>query len=90
MKTRTTTRIRTRFARLAVGALAATVAAVSLAGAASAGSLDPAQAAGTTLSVEATVDPDVEGRDFLTWQRQVGPSASGDLADWQANYGAGY
>lgn len=31
-------------------------------------------------------DGDVDGRDFLAWQRN--PSV-GDLADWQANYGAG-
>jgi hypothetical protein len=31
-------------------------------------------------------DGDVDGRDFLVWQRN---SAVGDLADWQANYGAG-
>jgi hypothetical protein len=30
-------------------------------------------------------DGDVDGRDFLMWQRN---SAVGDLADWQANYGA--
>ena len=36
-------------------------------------------------------DGDVEGRDFLVWQRGYAvPSASaGDLADWQANYGVG-
>lgn len=32
------------------------------------------------------LDGDVDGRDFLTWQRN--PSV-GDLADWQSNYGAG-
>lgn len=31
-------------------------------------------------------DGDVDGRDFLVWQRN--PSI-GDLSDWQANYGAG-
>jgi len=36
-------------------------------------------------------DGDVEGRDFLVWQRGYAvPSQSvGDLADWQANYGVG-
>jgi hypothetical protein len=36
-------------------------------------------------------DGDVDGRDFLVWQRgHAVPSASaGDLADWQANYGVG-
>ncbi|HMP08493.1 MAG TPA: PEP-CTERM sorting domain-containing protein, partial [Lacipirellulaceae bacterium] len=33
----------------------------------------------------------VDGRDFLIWQRGGSPSpmSGGDLADWQANYGAG-
>jgi parallel beta-helix repeat protein len=31
-------------------------------------------------------DGDVDGRDFLVWQRNP---AVGDLADWQANYGIG-
>jgi fibronectin-binding autotransporter adhesin len=31
-------------------------------------------------------DGDVDGRDFLVWQRNT---AVGDLADWQANYGTG-
>jgi T5SS/PEP-CTERM-associated repeat protein len=31
-------------------------------------------------------DGDVDGRDFLTWQRNTNV---GDLADWQANYGVG-
>ena len=31
-------------------------------------------------------DGDVDGRDFLAWQRNP---AVGDLADWQANYGSG-
>jgi hypothetical protein len=39
-------------------------------------------------------DGDVDGRDFLVWQRSSSASSqgvsSGDLADWQANYGAGY
>jgi hypothetical protein len=37
---------------------------------------------------------DVDGRDFLVWQRQLGPVAQAavggsDLADWQSNYGIG-
>jgi hypothetical protein len=32
------------------------------------------------------LDGDVDGRDFLAWQRNP---AVGDLADWQANYGVG-
>jgi hypothetical protein len=38
-------------------------------------------------------DLDVDGRDFLIWQRggstPGGPLSAGDLADWQANYGVG-
>ena len=36
-------------------------------------------------------DDDVNGRDFLAWQRGQSPSplSAGDLATWQANYGAG-
>jgi T5SS/PEP-CTERM-associated repeat protein len=34
-------------------------------------------------------DGDVDGRDFLIWQRggSPDPRSAGDLADWQANYG---
>jgi hypothetical protein len=37
------------------------------------------------------LDGDVDGRDFLMWQRGGSPSplSAGDLANWQANYGAG-
>ncbi len=37
------------------------------------------------------LDGDVDGRDFLIWQRGGSPSplSGGDLADWQANYGVG-
>jgi hypothetical protein len=36
-------------------------------------------------------DGDVDGRDFLEWQRGNSPNplSSGDLSDWQNNYGAG-
>jgi autotransporter-associated beta strand protein len=36
-------------------------------------------------------DGDVDGRDFLVWQRGGSPNplSAGDLATWQANYGAG-
>jgi T5SS/PEP-CTERM-associated repeat protein/autotransporter-associated beta strand protein len=36
------------------------------------------------------MDGDVDGRDFLVWQRGESPDplSAGDLADWQANYGA--
>lgn len=36
-------------------------------------------------------DGDVDGRDFLIWQRGDSPSplSAGDLAAWQSNYGAG-
>jgi autotransporter-associated beta strand protein len=35
-------------------------------------------------------DGDVDGRDFLVWQRGGSPSplSAGDLADWKANFGA--
>lgn len=37
-------------------------------------------------------DGDVDGRDFLTWQRGGSPAplSSADLASWQNNYGASY
>jgi hypothetical protein len=37
------------------------------------------------------VDGDVDGRDFLLWQRGGSPSplSAGDLADWRSNYGVG-
>jgi hypothetical protein len=45
-------------------------------------------------TISKSMDGDSDGRDFLAWQRNVGPSSSsasaGDLADWQANYGTGY
>ena len=41
----------------------------------------------------ASADGNVDGRDFLMWQRQLGPSArvigGDDLNDWQSNYGVG-
>jgi hypothetical protein len=40
----------------------------------------------TTLPGDFDEDGDVDGRDFLVWQRN--PSV-GDLADWQTNYGVG-
>ena len=40
----------------------------------------------TALPGDFDFDGDVDGRDFLTWQRD--PNV-GDLADWQANYGVG-
>jgi hypothetical protein len=40
----------------------------------------------TALSGDFDADGDVDGRDFLVWQRD--PSV-GDLADWQGNYAAG-
>ena len=40
----------------------------------------------TTTPGDFDEDGDVDGRDFLVWQRN--PSV-GDLADWQANYGVG-
>jgi hypothetical protein len=42
-----------------------------------------------TLGGDFDFDGDVDGRDFLTWQRGGSPNpfSSGDLGDWQANYG---
>jgi hypothetical protein len=42
--------------------------------------------AAASLLGDFDADGDVDGRDFLVWQRN--PSV-GDLADWQANYGMG-
>lgn len=39
-----------------------------------------------TTQGDFNADGQVDGRDFLVWQRD---SSVGDLADWQANYGAG-
>lgn len=44
------------------------------------------QVALSILAGDFDSDGDVDGRDFLVWQRN--PSV-GDLADWQANYGVG-
>jgi hypothetical protein len=43
------------------------------------------------LAGDFDVDGDVDGRDFLAWQRGESPNplSGSDLADWQANYGAG-
>jgi hypothetical protein len=40
----------------------------------------------TSLPGDFDFDGDVDGSDFLVWQRNT---AVGDLADWQANYGTG-
>jgi autotransporter-associated beta strand protein len=49
---------------------------------------------GTGTSGDFDFDGDVDGRDFLAWQRggspngtPGGPVSASDLADWQANYG---
>ena len=47
---------------------------------------------GSTLTAgDFDADGDVDGRDFLVWQRGGSPSplSTGDLAVWQANYGSG-
>jgi hypothetical protein len=44
-------------------------------------------------TISKSMDGDVDGRDFLVWQRGHSPSASvdsSDLAVWQANYGTTY
>jgi T5SS/PEP-CTERM-associated repeat protein/autotransporter-associated beta strand protein len=45
----------------------------------------------TTLPGDFDFDGDVDGRDFLIWQRGGSPSplSADDLADWQMNYGTG-
>jgi autotransporter-associated beta strand protein len=47
--------------------------------------------AGTGQPGDFDFDGDVDGRDFLIWQQGGSPSplSSTDLADWEANYGAG-
>jgi hypothetical protein len=44
------------------------------------------QVVSAALPGDFDLDGDVDGRDFLIWQRN--PSV-GNLGDWQANYGAG-
>ena len=48
-------------------------------------------AIGTSLTGDFDGDNDVDGADFLLWQRGGSPSplSSTDLADWQSNYDAG-
>lgn len=42
------------------------------------------------LAGDFDLDGDVDGADFLTWQRGVpGTYGAADLADWESNYGAG-
>jgi hypothetical protein len=43
------------------------------------------------LSGDFDLDGDVDGRDFLMWQRGESPDplSATDLADWQSNFGAG-
>ncbi len=44
-----------------------------------------------TIAGDFDADGDVDGRDFLLWQRggSLNPFSASDLADWQANYGMG-
>jgi hypothetical protein len=44
----------------------------------------------TTLSGDFDLDGDVDGRDFLVWQRGESPNplSAGDLVDWRANFGS--
>jgi T5SS/PEP-CTERM-associated repeat protein len=44
-----------------------------------------------TIAGDFDADGDVDGRDFLLWQRggSLNPFSATDLADWQANYGMG-
>lgn len=49
------------------------------------------EAARLTRGTAGNSDGDVDGRDFLIWQRggSLTPISTGDLADWQSHYGAG-
>jgi hypothetical protein len=46
---------------------------------------------GTSVTGDFDGDGDVDGRDFLAWQRGSSPTplSASDLADWQANFGTG-
>jgi hypothetical protein len=46
---------------------------------------------GPTSTRDFDADGDVDGRDFLVWQRGGSPTplSAGDLADWQGSYGVG-
>ncbi|MDZ4658959.1 MAG: hypothetical protein SH868_15390 [Bythopirellula sp.] len=45
----------------------------------------------TSIPGDFDLDGDVDGRDFLAWQRGGSPNpfSAGDLGDWQGNYGVG-
>ena len=45
----------------------------------------------TVMPGDFDLDLDVDGRDFLAWQRGGSPNplSATDLADWRANYGTG-
>lgn len=45
--------------------------------------------ASSTVPDDFDLDGDVDGRDFLAWQRGGSPTplSTSDLADWQANFG---
>jgi hypothetical protein len=84
--------------KLATGALAVTaMLAVAQTAASSASAAEPArlQSANNLKQISLATfdaDGDVDGRDFLIWQRGGSPAAAGgssDLADWQSNYGSG-
>lgn len=86
--------------KLTAGALAATaMLAFAQTAAGSASAAEPArlQSANNLKQISLAAfdaDGDVDGRDFLVWQRNTSPSASGglsnsDLGTWQSNYGSG-
>jgi hypothetical protein len=53
--------------------------------------IDNTVGGGTTTPGDFDGDSDVDGRDFLVWQRGNSPSrlSAGDLLDWRNNYGTG-
>lgn len=54
------------------------------------GDVDGDDLAAFVIAGDFDVDFDVDGNDFLVWQRGFGGVYdAGDLADWQANFGAG-
>ena len=75
------------FAGLAQGALVGMYGSVGL-------YIDYAAGDGNDVSLVATypgdfqLDVDVDGLDFLKWQRGETPNLYGDYADWEANFGA--
>ena len=54
-------------------------------------SMDSSSTKLVQFAINGNSSGDVDGRDFLVWQRGTSPVVGGgDLADWQTNYGTGY